>query len=63
VDITKDELQQLKNALDFMEDAITDVVGWANKPNDKIMAMHECKKIHELAVELIYDIWNRRDKT
>jgi len=55
-------LQKLKNALDFMEDAITDVVGWANKPNDKIKTMHECKNIHQLSVDLIMEIWNRREK-
>jgi len=62
MEITRDELQQLKNALDYMEDAITDVVGWANKPSDKIAAMNECKRIHELATNLIMEIWNRRDK-
>ena len=60
MDITRDELQQLKNALDYMEDAITDVVGWANDPNTKIQYMHECKNMHKMAVELIMDVWKRR---
>lgn len=58
-EITKNELKQLKATIDFMEDAMTDVVGWANKPNDKLKAMHEVKRIHELASNLIREIWER----
>ena len=57
--ITKEELLQIQAALDFMENAITDVVGWANTQNDKLKFMHESKRIHQLAKELLKEIWNR----
>jgi len=59
VEITAEELTRLKNALDYMENAITDVVGWANDPNTKLQYMHQCKRIHQLATEKINEIIKR----
>ena len=60
MEITADELKLLKAALDYMENAITDVVGWANDPNTKLKYMHECKRVHAIAIENIEKIWARK---
>ena len=61
MNITAKELAQLQYSLDFMENAITDVVGWANDPGSKLRYMHECKRIHQLASELITEVLTRDD--
>jgi hypothetical protein len=61
MEITPDELKRLKASLDYMENAITDVVGWANDPNTKLRYMHECKRVHELAIIEIEKIWARKE--
>lgn len=58
-EITDEELARLQATIDYMEDAITDVVGWANDPNTKIRYMHECKRIHQLASDLISEVTKR----
>jgi hypothetical protein len=60
MEITPHELKLLKASLDYMENAITDVVGWANDPNTKLKYMHECKRVHELATKEIEKIWARK---
>lgn len=60
--ITQDELDKLKRTIDFMEDAITDIVGWANDPGNKIRTMHEVKRIHGIASELIEEV-SLRDRS
>ncbi len=60
MEITADELKLLKAALDYMENAITDVVGWANDPNTKLKYMHECKRVHAIAIENIEKVWSRK---
>lgn len=62
MNINAEELQRLQNSLDYMQNAMQDVVGWANDANTKIKYMHECKRIHELASGLIAEI-RVRDKT
>lgn len=59
--VTPEELDRIQIALDYMENAITDVVAWANDPNTKLRWMHECKRIHKLATEEIEKIRNRKD--
>jgi len=56
MEITPKEVRQLQATIDFMEDAITDIVGWANDPSAKLRSMHEVKRIHELASNLLEDI-------
>jgi hypothetical protein len=60
--ITPEELDRIQIALDYMENAITDVVGWANDPHTKLRWMHECKRIHELATKEIEKIRKRNQK-
>ena len=58
--ITTQELLVLETALNYMENAITDVVGWANDPNTKLKYMHECKRIHAIAISKIENIKERK---
>jgi len=60
MEITLEELNHLQISLDYMENAITDVVGWANDPNTKLRYMHECKRIHTLATREIEKIRTRK---
>lgn len=60
MEITPEELKLIKASLDYMEDAITDVVGWANDPAAKLRYMHECKRVHSIAVETIEKVWKRK---
>jgi len=59
MEITPEELKILQTALDYMENAMTDVVGWANDPNTKLKYMHEVKRIHAIATEKINGVWER----
>jgi len=61
MNITSNELAQIQFSLDYMENAITDVVGWANDPNTKLEYMHQCKRIHQLASDLITEVLERDD--
>ena len=61
MEIKPEELKLLKAALDYMENAMTDVVGWANDPNTKLKFMHECKRVHAIATQEIEKIWNRKE--
>jgi hypothetical protein len=59
MEITHDELARLKNAIDYMQNAMLDVVGFANDANTKVKFMHECKRVHELAANEIEEIQKR----
>ena len=59
MEIKEEELKLLQAALDYMENAMTDVVGWANDPNTKLKFMHECKRVHAIASEKIQEVWDR----
>ena len=59
VEISSEELKQLQVTIDFMQNAMQDVVGWANDANTKIRYMHECNRIHELATALINEVRGR----
>jgi len=61
MEISAEELTRLKNTIDYLQNAMLDVVGFANDANTKIKYMHECKRIHELASELIQEILNRQE--
>jgi len=60
--IKPEELRILKTSLDYMENAMTDVVGWANDPNTKLRFMHECKRVHAIAMNEIEKILERDRK-
>jgi len=62
MEIKSDELKLLKASLDYMENAITDIVGWANDPHTKLRLMHECKRVHELSMREIEKVWARKRK-
>lgn len=59
MEITPEELQRLQVTIDYMENAISDVVGWANDPQTKLRWMYECRRIHELATKEIEKIRER----
>ncbi len=59
MEIEPEELKILQASLDYMENAMTDVVGWANDPNTKLKYMHECKRVHAIATEKINGVWER----
>ena len=61
--ITTEELQKLQNTIDYLREAVHDVVGGACGLNAKLKYMHECKRIHQLASELIAEIRVRDDKS
>ena len=63
MEIRAEELQRLKTTIDYLQNAMLDVVGFANDANTKIKYMHECKRIHELATKDIKKIWARNAKT
>ena len=62
MEIEPEELRILKVSLDYMENAMTDVVGWANDPNTKLKFMHECKRIHAIAMGEIDKVYERDRK-
>ena len=62
MEIKPDELKLLQASLDYMENAMTDVVGWANDPNTKLKFMHECKRVHAIATNEIDKVWERDRK-
>ena len=57
--IEPEELRIISVALDYLENAMTDVVGWANDPNTKLRFMHECKRVHAIAKKEIEKVWER----
>ncbi len=59
MEITPEELRIIKVALDYLENAMADVVGWANDPNTKLKYMHECKRVHAIATQEIKKVWER----
>lgn len=60
MEIKPDELKRLQNAVDYMEDAITDlVINYQQDANAKIRWMYEVKRVHQLATELINEIRER----
>ena len=59
MEIKAEELRILKVSLDYMENAMTDVVGWANDPNTKLKFMHECKRVHAIAMGEIDKVYER----
>ena len=63
MEISGPELLRLKNTIDYLENAVLDIVGFANDANTKIKYMHECKRIRELAVGLIEEIYARKEVT
>lgn len=62
-DVTKKELLQLQAALDYLVKNVDEVVHHANTPNDKLRYMHESKRMHQLAKDLLKVIWERNDKS
>ena len=62
MEIKPEELKRLQVALDYMENAMTDVVGWANDPNTKLKFMHEVKRVHAIATNEIEKVWERDRK-
>ena len=59
MEIKPEELRILKTSLDYMENAMTDVVGWANDPNTKLRFMHEVKRVHAIAMGEINKVYER----
>ena len=62
VDITTEDLQKLQNTIDYMMEAVRDIVGTAASVKVRMKYKHECKRIHQLASELIAEIRVRDDK-
>jgi metal-dependent hydrolase (beta-lactamase superfamily II) len=54
--ITAEELQKLQNTINYLREAVQDVVGGACGLNAKLKYMHECKRIHQLASGLIAEL-------
>ena len=61
MEVSAEELTRLKNTIDYLQNAVLDIVGFANDANTKIKYMHECKRIHELASELIQELYKRKE--
>ena len=58
-DITKKELLQMQAALDGMLKNTDEIVHLANTPNQKLEYLHQSKRLHTLAKDLLKDIWIR----
>lgn len=59
IEITRDELQKLNNALDYLVEVVRDVTVQANDSNTRIKYLHECNRIHELASNDIKAMFER----
>ena len=59
MDITKEELKKLNNALDYLVEIIRDVTVQANDTNTKLRYLHECNRIYQLATDDIKSIFER----
>ena len=62
IEITRDELTKLSNAINYLVEVVRDVTVQANDSNARIQYLHECNRIHELASEDIEAMFER-DKT
>lgn len=63
IEITRDELKRLNNALDYLVEVVRDVTVQANDSNTRIKYLLECNRIHELASEEIEKIRARNAET
>ena len=59
IEITRDELKKLNNALDYLIDVIRDVTARANDVNTRIQYLHESNRIYELATNDIKRFFER----
>lgn len=63
IEITRNELKRLNNALDYLVEVVRDVTVQANDSNTRIKYLHECNRIHELAINDIKAMYERNDKS
>ena len=62
IEITRDELTKLNNAINYMIDVIRDVTVRANDANEKVKYLYESNRIYDLATEDINKILERNAK-
>lgn len=63
IEITRNELTKLNNALNYLIDVVRDVTVRSNDANSKVKYLYESNRIYDLATEDIEKILERNAKT